>query len=533
MRGDARGDKIAAGTTPTTPDRQNGGARERRRYIRVARHDIVAPPPKPHPPLPTLSPTLLAVLAWMLVQFGIGIWVSRRVVTEDDYLVAGRSLGYPLATFSIFATWFGAETTIGAAGAAYRDGVSLGSAEPFGYGLCLVVMGLVFAAPLWRRRLTTLADLFRDRYSPAVERVAAVILVPSSILWAAAQVRAFGQILSTTTSALDVEAAIAIAAGFTLLYTMFGGLLADAITDLVQGVLLVLALLLLAVVVVDHVGGIEAFARAALGTGRVRLAAPADVPWLETLEAWAIPVCGSVIATELVGRVIAARSPAVARRSSLIAGGMYITVGLIPVALGVVGVRILGDLGDAEAILPALALELLPTLGYALFAGGLISAILSTVDSTLLVASGLLSHNLVVPLAGITSESAKVLVARIGVLVFGILAWLLALRAEGVYALVEQASAFGSAGALVAVCFGLFTRFGGAPTALATLLTGTVSYLAATAAGATAPFLLSLGASLGVYLAGGALELALGGRSAGAPLPIRRREAPPSPESTS
>jgi Na+/proline symporter len=455
---------------------------------------------------------LAAVLAYMSIQFAIGIWASRRIVSEDDYLVAGRSLGPLLATFSIFATWFGAETTIGAAGAAYRDGVSLGSAEPFGYGLCLIVMGLVFAVPLWRRRLTTLADLFRMRFSPLVERVAAVILVPSSILWAAAQVRAFGQVLSTTTAALDVELAIGIAAGFTILYTAFGGLLADAITDLVQGVLLIVGLLLLAVVVVDHLGGVERFAVAALESGRVRFAAPAGVSWLATLEEWAIPICGSVIATELVGRIIATRTPGIARRSSLLAGGMYIVVGLVPVTLGVVGAGLVGGLADAERVLPALARELLPTLGYAIFAGGLISAILSTVDSTLLVSSGLLSHNLVVPLAGITSERVKVRVARIGVLVFGVLAYALALRADGVYALVEQASAFGSAGTLVAVSFGLFTRFGGAPTALATLLAGTAAYLVATAAGAVAPFLLSLGASLATYVAGGVIERMVVGR---------------------
>ncbi len=47
-------------------------------------------------------------------------------------------------------------------------------------------MGLFFAVPLWRRRLTTFADLFRQRWSPAVERTAAVLLVPGSVLWAAA-----------------------------------------------------------------------------------------------------------------------------------------------------------------------------------------------------------------------------------------------------------------------------------------------------------------------------------------------------------
>ncbi|HXF96669.1 MAG TPA: hypothetical protein VNI61_11280, partial [Gemmatimonadales bacterium] len=79
-----------------------------------------------------MTPALAAVLAFMALQFGIGVWVSRRIRTEDDYLVAGRRLGYPLAIFSIFATWFGAETVVGSAGRAYRGGVSLASAEPFG-----------------------------------------------------------------------------------------------------------------------------------------------------------------------------------------------------------------------------------------------------------------------------------------------------------------------------------------------------------------------------------------------------------------
>src|SRR5688500_19697477 len=123
--------------------------------------------------------TLVFVFLYMLLQLGIGVWISRRIRTESDYLIAGRKLGYTLATFSIFATRFGAETVVGAAGNAYRDGVSLGSAEPFGYALCLVLMGLGFAVPLWRRGLTTLADLFRIRYSVRDERIAAVILIPS------------------------------------------------------------------------------------------------------------------------------------------------------------------------------------------------------------------------------------------------------------------------------------------------------------------------------------------------------------------
>jgi Na+/proline symporter len=72
--------------------------------------------------------TLAGVLAYVVAQLLIGAWVARRIRTEEDYLVAGRKLGYPLAMFTIFATWFGAETCIGAAGAIYESGLS-GSAS--------------------------------------------------------------------------------------------------------------------------------------------------------------------------------------------------------------------------------------------------------------------------------------------------------------------------------------------------------------------------------------------------------------------
>ena len=458
-----------------------------------------------------MTATLAALLAYLLLQLGLGVWSSRRVSSESDYLIAGRQLGYGLAIFSTFATWFGAETVIGAAGSTYREGMSLASAEPFGYGLCLVLMGLVFAVPLWRRGLTTLADLFRQRYSVGVERLAAVILIPSSVLWAAAQVRAFGSVLATAAPTLDVPTAIGAAAGFTVLYTMFGGLLADALTDVVQGVLLIVGLGVLGAAVLVAVGGVEGVPAALEASRQARAFAAAggggaSAPgWLEVAEAWAIPVCGSVIATELVGRVIATRTPTIARRSTLSAGALYVTVGMVPVFVGLVGGALAPGLADAEQLVPTVAQRLLPTVGYALFAGALISAILSTVDSTLLVASGLLSHNLLVPLLGITDERVKVRVARAGVLTFGAGAYFMALRAEGVFALVEQASAFGSAGTLVCVTFALFTRVGGARTAYATLVAGTASYLVGGALGASAPFLLSLGCALATYAAGAAL----------------------------
>ena len=452
-----------------------------------------------------MSPALVAMLAYLALQLGIGIWISRRIRSESDYLLAGRNLGYTLATFSIFATWFGAETMVGSAGNAYRDGVSLGNAEPFGYGLCLILAGFVFAGPLWRRRLTTLADLFRQRFSVGVERLVALIMIPGSILWAAAQIRAFGHILSTS-STISPQLAIACAAGFTMLYTMFGGLLADATNDVIQSVVITVGLFVLLGGVVLDLSQTGILSETLGGIGPVSLLPSTGNSPMAIVEEWAIPICGSVIAAELVGRIIATRTPTVARRSSITAGVLYIIVGTVPLVIGLLGQRIVPTLADAEQVIPAVAHALLPTLFFAIFAGSVVAAILSTVDSTLLVASGLMSHNILIPVFKVTSERSKVLLARAGVLSFGVIAYIQAIRAEGVFELVESASAFGSAGILVTAVFGLFTSLGGPYAALATLVGGLIVYLAGTFGGFAYPYLLSLGVSVLTYVVVGTME---------------------------
>jgi Na+/proline symporter len=445
----------------------------------------------------------LGVLGYVLLQFAIGVYVSRRVRTESDYLIAGRSLGYPLAIFTIFATWFGAETTIGAAGAIYEGGLSGATADPFGYAACLLLMGAVFAVPLWRRRLTTIADLFRLRYSPAVEKLAVVLMVPASVLWAAAQVRAFGQVLASS-SGFQVSTMVLVAALIVIAYTAFGGMLADAWTDLVQGIALILGLVMLFAAVIGRVG---LGALASIPRERLHLFGGPEVSGLAVLEQWAIPVCGSVVAAELVARVISSRSPQVAQRSSLAAAGMYLVFGMIPVSLGLLAPTLVPGLADPEQALPQLARAYLSTGLYVMFAGALVSAILSTVDSALLVASSLVSHNVVVPLRPGMSEAAKVRVARFGVAAFGLVAYALAMHATGVYALVEEASAFGSAGIFVVIGIGLFSRWGGVFSAAASLLAGVVSWiLGAYVLAFPYPYLTSLAAALAAYLVVAAVE---------------------------
>jgi Na+/proline symporter len=442
---------------------------------------------------------LVGLALYVIAMLGIGAWASRRIHTEGEYLVAGRALGPVLVAFSVFATWFGAETIIGASGSIYIDGLAGGHADPFGYGLCLVIAGLVFAVPLWKRGLTTYADLFRQRYSIGVERAAVLLYVPSSVIWGAAQIRAFGQVLGVA-SGIDLEVAIVVGAVVVIAYTLLGGLMADAITDVVQGVALIVGLLVILISVVRGAGGLGP-SLALVAAERFQPFSAGGLSGLEVLEQWAVPVLGSLLAAEILQRIISARSASVAKWGTLGGASLYIVVGLIPVYLGLVGPALAPDLADPEHLVPTLADRYLGTIPHILFSGALVSIILSTVDSTLLAAGGLLAHNGILPLLPGRTESQRLAWTRGSVLVLGIVATVLALGANTMYDLVLTASAFGSAGVVVVSCFALFTRLGGPASAYAAFITGTVVWAYGDFVGEwTAPFLSAVLASLVAYL---------------------------------
>ncbi|NVK22122.1 MAG: sodium:solute symporter family protein [Kangiellaceae bacterium] len=450
-----------------------------------------------------MNGVVIGVTLFVIAQFAVGLWASRKPKSETDFLLAGRKLSPRLAVFTIFATWFGAETCIGSASSIYENGLSGGTADPFGFSLCLFFMGFVFAMPLWKRKFVTFADLFRQRFSPSIEKLVVFILVPASMLWAAAQIRAFGQVLSSL-SGLQVEYAITIAASVVIIYTMLGGLLAVAVTDVIQASFLILGLVLLGVFV--FTSGDPNASLASVDAARFSFVSE-DSTLLQKIEAWAIPIFGSVLTQELITRVLACRSAEEARRSTLTGASLYLVVGLIPVYLGLVGLNLMPDLADSEQLLPQLAKTYLPTFLYIIFAGALISAILSTVDSALLASSSLISHNILVPFDKDMSERKKVLLARVGIVVLGSIAYYLALHAEGVYDLVVTASAFGSAGVFVVGVFGLFTRFGGQLAAgLTLIIAATVWILGEFVFAWSTPFFISLLTAFATYILIGLIE---------------------------
>lgn len=451
-----------------------------------------------------MNAVLFAIVAYVLIQFTIGVYVSRRIASASDYILAGRKLGTGLVAFSVFATYFGAEAIVASGGAVYENGLSGAVVDPFCYAAAIVIVGAFFAHALWSRGLTTFADLFRQRYSPGVERLVVVVLAPGSIIWAAAQIRAFGQILDAN-SGMGLGTAIIIATLLVGGYSVIGGLLADAVTDVIQGIVLLVGLVILGAVVAMQLD-FGTSAEAIVQPERLRLYDPSEGV-LGTLEKMAIPICGTIVAVELISRFLGAQTAGIAARGTLVGGLMYILVGMIPVFLGLVAPRLIPDHPDPEQIVARLAEVFLPGVLHVLFVGAIISAILSVVHAALHAPAAQISHNLVVRVLPSLSDRQRLWSVRSTVLALTIVAFLISLSSEGIKELVETASAFGSAGVLVATLFALFTRFGGPAAAHTSIASGMIVWAVGKyGLGLTAPYLLGLTAALTAYLAVGLAE---------------------------
>jgi solute:Na+ symporter, SSS family len=442
---------------------------------------------------------LVAIAVYVLIMLAIGYYVSQKIKTDDDYFLAGRSLGPWLATFSIFATWFGAESCIGTSGNVYREGIYGAHADPFGYSTCIFLMAFIFAKVLWDKKITTIPDLFKRRYSVGVEKMAAIIMIPSSLVWAGAQIRAFGQIIHAT-SDVGVFVGVTVAATVVIIYTMGGGLLADAYTDLIQGFALILGLIILVIVMVGKLGGVEGTLHT-LKANEAYWWMPEEMSFFTKLEMWMVPILGSLMSQELVSRVVASRSSKVAYRSSIIAGIIYFIVGMMPVMIGILGHHFLPNAEQSDSILPDLARAQLPFFLFVIFIGALVSAILSTVDSTLLAVSALVSHNLVLPSKPNMSERQKVVLARGGVFVSGLLAYGIAFTSDSVTGLVETASSLGGPTILIMTSFALFSRKGNRYSAYAAMTLSIITWFVTHfILESETPVLWTVAACLGSYL---------------------------------
>ena len=346
---------------------------------------------------------LAGLMCYVVLQFAIGVWVSRRITTDTDYILAGRSLG-PYARRVL-----GVRHVVRRRGDRRDDGRGLQERPRRRARRSVRLCDRAGAWPgscsprvLWRHGLTTFADLFERRYSPTdrqARRARAAARLDLLGRRADPRVRS-GDELGFRDEPVDRDRA---SRPFWSAPTPRSAACSPtSVTDFLQGLVVIFGLLVLTVVVAGHAGGI---AGAIVATDPERLQLLASIvgrPARKDSSMSSIAICGSMVAVELISRYLGARSAEVARTGTIVGGLLYCVVGLVPVFLGLSRIRARRTRSGIEGAArrcragrgDAGAQYYMPTFGYVIFAGAIISAILSNVHSSLHAPAAQVSHNI-------------------------------------------------------------------------------------------------------------------------------------------
>src|SRR5438445_7754656 len=136
------------------------------------------------------------VIVYWIISVAIGLYAARWVHNTKDFAVAGRRMPMYIVTATVFATWFGSETVLGIPATFIKDGFSGVIADPFGSSLCLILVGLFFAHPLYRMNLLAIGDYYLKRYSRPLQMLTTLGIVIPSLARVGPQLNALGLVLS-------------------------------------------------------------------------------------------------------------------------------------------------------------------------------------------------------------------------------------------------------------------------------------------------------------------------------------------------
>jgi solute:Na+ symporter, SSS family len=438
------------------------------------------------------------VLAYLALSLAVGLFAATRLRGARDYAVAGGRFGLPVATATVFATWFGAETVLGIPATFLKENLTGLVADPFASVACLVLIGLVFARPIHRLKLLSIGDYFRQRYGRATEVILSLCIVFSYIGWVAAQFVALGLAFNVLSGgAIEMKTGIVIGAVAVLLYTMAGGMLSVALTDFFQAAVIIAGMAYVAWMVAGLAGGVERVVASAAQGGKLAFLPQAEPKAvLAFITSGLVVFLGSVPQQDMFQRVMSAKDEKTAMRASILGGILYFAIAIIPIFLIAAAVlidpvmveRLIAK--DHQLILPTLILERTPLAVQVLFFGALLSAILSTAGGALIAPSVMLAETVLRPLRPGMSERAFVWTMRATVAAVGLAVLAMALASnQSIYQLVNDSGKVVLVAAFVPLAAGLFWKRANAHGAFVSSIAGLATWLIleATAADATVP----------------------------------------------
>ncbi len=426
------------------------------------------------------------VIAYLVVSIGVGLYAATRVKNSTDYVAAGRHLPLYIVTATVFATWFGSETVLGISATFIDKGLRGLWSDPFGASLCLILVGLFFARPLYRMNLLTLGDYYRIRYGRTVEVLCSIAIVISYLGWVSAQITALGLVFNILSDgAISNNAGMLIGAAIVLVYTLFGGMWSVALTDFMQMTIIIIGLIYIAWLVGDMAGGVGTVVNHANAAGKLNFLPALDAKDIVAFLAGILTMgFGSIPQQDVFQRVNSARNERTAVTGTLLGGSGYFLFAFVPLFIAYSATLIDPELvakyqqSDSQQILPQLILQHTPMFAQVMFFGALLSAIMSTASGTLLAPSVTFSENILRSTFRRMSDHQFLWLTRFVVVGFSLLVtWYATHTDESIHGMVENAYKVTLATAFVPLAFGLYWKRATTQGALASIFVGLVVWV--------------------------------------------------------
>ena len=375
--------------------------------------------------LGTLDFTVVAIYAVVLLL--LAQWVSREKSGHQkdtkDYFLAGRALPWWAIGASLIAANISAEQIIGMSGSAFVMGIAIASYEWMS-ALTLVIVGKYLLPVFLKHQIYTMPQFLEQRYDHRVRMVMAVFWLGvyvfvnlTSILW-------LGALAINTVTGLDLTYALLMLAGFAAAYSLYGGLKAVALTDIIQVVLLVFGGLLIAYISMNEVSGGDG---AIAGFKMVLEQAPdkfdmilsKDNPHYMSLPGISVLVGGMWVMNlsywgfnqYIIQRALAAKSNAEAQKGIIFAAFLKLLMPVLVVLPGIAAVILAPDLSAPDKAYPEV-MKLLPAGIMGLVFAALIAAIVSSLASMMNSISTIFTMDIVKHYGG-RSEQQLVTVGRV------------------------------------------------------------------------------------------------------------------------
>lgn len=436
-----------------------------------------------------MNTTLIVfVVLYLLGTLGIGIWAGTRVKNTADFAVAGRRLPLIMVVTTTFATWFGAETVMGLPAKFVQGGLNAVIEDPFGAGLCLVLVGMFFAAKLYQKNLLTIGDFYRQRFGKGVEVFCSLAIILSYLGWVAAQVTALGLVFNILTDgAMSPQTGMVVGLLAVLVYVVIGGFLAVAWTDFIQMIVLVIGLAVIAVFAADLAGGTAKVLDLARQRDLGRfLPEPSFTQLAMFIGSGLTMMLGSIPQQDVFQRVMSAKDAKTAQRGAMIGGFSYIAFAFVPMFIVLAAVAVMGDKAlelaqnDYQRVLPSFVMGHMPLFMQILFFGALLSAIKSTSSATLLAPTTSFVENIMKQIRPGMSDRQSLVAMRVTLVIFAfaVLAYAIALQGTPIYDLVSAAYQVTLVAAFVPLVFGLYWKRATTQGAVASIFAGVAVWVA-------------------------------------------------------